>query len=334
MRIIAIVAAATTGIALSVSASIPTAALAADLRMVSSFPEGFVFTEEIAVPFMEAVEAATADVEGGAVTLSLTGPDAVPPLEQFEPVQAGVFDVLFTHPAYHAGATSLGLAIDAIEPDPAARREAGIIDALDEHYADLGMKLVAAPPTGSEGFQYVLKEPIDGEPAFEGLKLRGTVSYHPMIEALGGSPVVMGGGEVYSALQTGVVDGAAWGLTGVEDFKWNEVAGYLTRPVFGQVGVMVLMNRDAWDALTDEQRAAVEETAATLETDSIARFDELAATEFEALKGLGMAETRFSDAEAERLEELWAEGVWSVASGAGAEAEALRETARGAGLTR
>ena len=156
--------------------------------------------------------------------MTLSGPDAVPPLEQFEPVQAGVFDVLFTHPAYHAGATALPLSIDAIAPDPTKRREAGIIETLDKHYETLGLKLIAAPATGSVGFQYVLKEPVDGEPAFAGRKLRGTVSYQPMIEALGGSLVVMGGGEVYSALQTGVVDGAAWGLTGVKDFKWNEVA--------------------------------------------------------------------------------------------------------------
>ena len=101
--------------------SVVSSAVAADLKMVSSFPDGFVFTEEIAKPFMRAVEEATQGVEGGAVTLSFTGPDAVPPLEQVEPVQAGVFDVLFTHPAYHAGATALPLSIDAIAPDPAKR---------------------------------------------------------------------------------------------------------------------------------------------------------------------------------------------------------------------
>ena len=136
---------------------------------------------------------------------------------------------------------------------------------MDKHYEGLGLKLVAAPPTGSKGFHYVLKEPITGEPAFEGRKVRGTVSYQPMIEALGGSLVVMGGGEVYSALQTGVVDGAAWGLTGVKDFKWNEVAGYVTRPVFGQVGVMILMNRDTWNGLTSEQQQAIEAVAVKLE---------------------------------------------------------------------
>ena len=89
-------------------------ALADELSMVGAFPEGFVFTDEIALPFMAAVAAAT----DGAVTVALTGPDAVPPLEQLEPVQAGVFDLLFTHPAYHAGTTSLGLAIDAVGTDP------------------------------------------------------------------------------------------------------------------------------------------------------------------------------------------------------------------------
>ena len=212
---------------LACTAVIAAPAEADELRMIGAFPEGFVFTEEIAVPFMDAVSEAT----GGAVTVALTGPDAVPPLEQLEPVQAGVFDLLFTHPAYHAGTTSLGLAIDAVGADPAARREAGIIERLDAHYQDLGLKLIAAPATGTQGFRYYLKEPIDGEPAFEGRKIRGTVSYHPMIEALGGTGVVMDGGEVYSALQTGVVDGAAWGTTGALDFKWNEVAGYIADPV-------------------------------------------------------------------------------------------------------
>ena len=65
------------------------------------------------------------------------------------------------------------------------------------------------------------------------------------------------------------------------------------------------------------------------------RFDELAASEFEDLKALGMKETTFSDAEAAKLEDLWADGVWSVSEAkAGEEAKALREQAKTAGLTR
>ena len=309
--------------------AVSVAAPADELRMISGFPEGFVFTREIARPFMDAVAEAT----DGEVTVALTGPDAVPPLEQLEPVEAGVFDLLFTHPAYHAGTTSLGLAIDAVAPDPAGRREAGIIGFLDDHYRSLGLKLIAAPATGTQGFRYYLRDPIEGEPAFEGRKIRGTVSYHPMIEALGGSGVVMGGGEVYSALQTGVVDGAAWGTTGALDFKWNEVAGYIADPAFGQVGVMILANLDAWDALSDEERAAIEGAAVELEQDSIARFDILAEKELVALREAGMRMTAFSDEEAARLDTLWSEGVWQVASGdaPGTVAE-MRRMAEEAGL--
>ncbi|MGR3434879.1 MAG: TRAP transporter substrate-binding protein DctP, partial [Shimia sp.] len=278
--------------ALALLAAMPAVQAAADdLRMVGGFPEGFVFTEEIAKPFMDAVAEAT----DGAVTVAFTGPDAVPPLEQLEPVQAGVFDLLFTHPAYHAGTTSLGLAIDAVGTDPILRREAGIIGMLDDHYRDLGLKLIAAPATGTQGFRYYLKDPIEGAPAFEGRKIRGTVSYHPMIEALGGTGVVMGGGDVYSALQTGVVDGAAWGTTGAKDFKWNEVAGYIADPVFGQVGVMIFANLDAWNALSEDERAAIQEAAIALEAGSIARFDTLAEAELAALQEAGMRMTSFSD---------------------------------------
>lgn len=305
-------------------------ASADELRMVGAFPEGFVFTEEIVKPFLALVEEET----GGSVSFALTGPDAVPPLEQFEPVQAGVFDALFTHPAYHAGTTPVGLAIDAIGADPTKRREAGIIDYIDQHYQTLGMKLIAAPATGTKGFRYFLKEPITGEPGFEGRKIRGTVSYHPMIEALGGTGVVMGGGDVYSALQTGVVDGAAWGLTGAKDFKWYEVADYMADPVFGQVGLMIFMNLDAWNGLSADEQAGLERAALRLETDSITRFDTLAEQEKEDLLELGMKMTAFSEPEAAQFEDLWSGGVWSIAEKADAETvSGLRTLARDAGLS-
>lgn len=302
----------------------------ADLRGVSGFPEGFVFTTEIIEPFIALVS----EESGGAVTMSFTGPDAVPPLEQFEPVQAGVFDVLFTHPAYHAGTTPVGLAIDAIGTDPAARRAAGIIDYIDRHYQTLGMKLIAAPATGTKGFRYFLKAPIVGEPGLLGRKIRGTVSYHPMIEALGGTGVVISGGEVYSALQTGVVDGAAWGLTGAKDFKWYEVADYMADPVFGQVGLMIFMNLDSWNALGDEDRANIERAAIRLEESSIERFDALAADEKQELLDLGMKMTAFSESEAFQFESLWSNGVWSVAEQRDPQAVGgLRALAIQAGLT-
>ncbi|MEM9477790.1 MAG: TRAP transporter substrate-binding protein DctP [Pseudomonadota bacterium] len=309
---------------------LPVAVQAQEIRAVGAFPESFVFTREIAMPFAELV----AEESGGEMTVAFTGPDAVPPLEQFEPTQAGVFDMLFTHPAYHAGTTPVGLAIDAIAADPEARREAGILDFIDSYYQETqGMKLIAAPPTGSVGFRYYLRDPIDGAPAFDGRNIRGTVSYHPMIEALGGAGVVMGGGDVYSSLQTGAIDGAAWGLTGALDFNWHEVAGYMAEPSFGQVGLMVFMNLDAWNALSADEQAAIERAAIRLEADSIARFNVLATEERAALLELGMEVTEFSADEAAQLNALWSNGVWQVAEGGAPEAVSeLRSLAQEAGL--
>ncbi|MFC2967751.1 TRAP transporter substrate-binding protein DctP [Acidimangrovimonas pyrenivorans] len=306
-------------------------ASALELKMLGSFPEGFVFTEQIAKPFMAL---ATKD-SGGELTFTYTGPDAVPALEQFEPVQSGVFDLLFAHPAYSAGVSPLGLAIDAIATDPQKRRDGGIIDYIDSYYQkNFGMKLIAAPATGTKGFRFFLKDPITGSPALAGRKIRATVSYFPMIEALGGTGVVMGGGNVYSALQTGVVDGAAWGLTGAKDFKWYEVSKYMADPVFGQVGVMIFMNLDRWNSLTPEEQAALHKAAITLEDESIPRFDSLAATEKADLLKLGMKMTDFPPAEAAQLDKLWSDGVWAVAMKGAPEAVAgLRDLARKAGLS-
>lgn len=310
--------------------STPRTAEAAELRMLGAFPSNFILTREVAGPFIETIKTAS----DGKTTIKFFGPDAVPTFQQFEPTRAGVFDLLFTHPAYHAGATAVGLSIDAIAVDPDRRRQAGVIDFIDKHYAKKGLKLIAAPATGTRGFRFYLRKPITQSPGLQGMKIRGTVSYHPMIRALGGSPVVLSGGQVYTALQKGVIDGAAWGLTGAFDFKWYEVSKYLAEPNFGQVGLMIFMNLRKWKSLTDGERALLAAQGKALEKSSIARFNKLAAAELKQLREKGMQETKFAPEDAKRLDRLWAEGVWKVAiAKSGDDAKKLRALAKKAGLT-
>lgn len=301
-----------------------------ELNMLAGYPSNFAWYREIGPSFIEMVE----KLSEGSVQIDMQGPDVVPPFEQLQPVQAGVFDLLFTHPAYHSGTTAVGLSIDAIDVDPVKRRDEGIIDYIDAHYQELGLKLISAPSTGSKGFRFYLRDPITGVPGLEGRRIRGTVSYQAMIEELGGAQVNMPVTDIYTALQRGVVDGAAWGLTGASDLQWHEIIGYMTDPEFGQVGVMIFMNLDRWNALDADVQEVLVQAGKQIEIDSVAHFDALQKQEADFLMENGIQATSFSQAESDDHERLWAEGVWEVAEEqSGDDARRLREMAKSADMS-
>lgn len=301
-----------------------------EFKVLSSLAANLSQSRELLKVYLDNVQAAS----GGSARFRTSGPEVVPFADQFQPAAAGAFDLLFTHGAYHSGTTAIGLAIDAVAPDPARRRSAGIFDFIDRHYNAMGLKLLALMPAGSKGFQFVSRQPIKELPGLKGMKVRGTVSYHPMIKALGGSPVVMGGGELYSALEKGVIDAAAWSLTGVADLKLHEVAKFLVRPSFGSATWLMLMNLKAWAELPAAQQEAFRAEAIKIESGAAMRFDALAVTELADLTKRGMQEVSFAPADASRLETLWAEGVWEVARAKnGALVDEMRGLARNAGLT-
>ncbi|WP_081718917.1 TRAP transporter substrate-binding protein DctP [Aliihoeflea sp. 2WW] len=299
---------------------------ARELRVVSGWATNYAFTEHILKPFMAEVEKAT----NGEITFVLSGPDTVATFEQFQPMQAGVFDVLFTHPSYHAGTTTLGMSIDATAADPAGRREAGVFDFIADHYrTNLQVELVGAPPIGSDGFRIFLKSPIEGEPG----STAGRFAAPPRTSRSSGSPVNMPGGEVYTSLQRGVIDGAIWTTTGVVEFKLNEVADYYSEPAFGQVGALIFFNGATWASLDDDQRTAITAAAKAIELQSVTVFDRLGADELAELQKLGMEKADFSEAEGAALDKYWAESVWEAASAQAAEPVAeLRALAAKAGL--
>lgn len=292
----------------ALSLLLASAAHATDLRMLTSYGMNTAYTENVAMRY----NAMVADASGGATAITLQGPDVVPPLEQLQPVAAGVFDLLYTHGAYHTDTTGVGAAMDAVAVDPAKVRETGIWDLVDKHYNDLGLKVIAIVPLGSSGFQYILKEPITGAPSLQGRRLRGSPTYTNITTQLGGAPVLMSSGEVYSAMDRGVIDGAAWGLNGVKDLGWNEVAGYFTKPTFGQTYTYILMNLDKFNALDEAERALLLEQGKLLEDTSAPLLDQLAVAEWDELKALGMQETQFAPEDVPNLTRLVDEGIWQL----------------------
>jgi tripartite ATP-independent transporter DctP family solute receptor len=97
----------------------------------------------------------------------------------------------------------------------------------------------------------------------KGLKLR--VMQDPMqidmIKAMGGIPVPMGTGELYSAIQQGQIDGNATSPQLLFALKNHEVAKHLTFTQHGRSTAVVLMNLKKWNGLSAPQRAALDEGA-------------------------------------------------------------------------
>jgi TRAP-type C4-dicarboxylate transport system substrate-binding protein len=100
---------------------------------------------------------------------------------------------------------------------------------------------------------------------FSGLKVRVTPVYKDIVEALGGTAITTAPGEVFTALERGVVDGYGWPVSGIFDLGWDKVTKFRLEPGFYAVEVNVLVNLDTWKALGDAQRKVLNDAALWLE---------------------------------------------------------------------
>ena len=95
---------------------------------------------------------------------------------------------------------------------------------------------------------------------FKGLKFRIQSSkvLEAQFRALGAIPQVMAFGEVYQALQTGVVDGQENTWSNIYTQKMHEVQKYASVTNHGYIGYVVVVNKKFWDGLPADVRAGCE----------------------------------------------------------------------------
>ena len=96
---------------------------------------------------------------------------------------------------------------------------------------------------------------------YKGVKFRIQSSkvLEAQFRALGAIPQVMAFGEVYQALQTGVVDGQENTTSNIYTQKMHEVQKYLTTTNHGYIGYVVVVNKKFWDSLPADIRAQCEQ---------------------------------------------------------------------------
>ncbi len=284
----------------------------AEFRFLTAWDDRFDGTIVVAQRLAEYVGKAS----DGRITFRFSGPEVIPPNQQFEPVSRGVFDFGFATPIYYLGTTGVPSAFFALPPDPAMWREKGYWEFADKELQRFNQKLIAfTSGSGNEDFyQIILREPLaDGDKPLAGKKIRGNKYYEPIVAPLGGSLVNLPAGEMYSALEKGVVDGVAYPIAGMQRLKLQEVTKYMMRPRFGTSPFSVTMNLDKFNALSPEDQELLLEAGRRVEESSTQEFATLADETITALKEAGMEETALDSELFAKAETGLLAGSWQTA---------------------
>lgn len=140
--------------------------------------------------------------------------------------------------------------------------------------------------SGARSF-YTANTPIRTPADLNGLKIRTMDSQMAidMMTALGGSAQVMGYSDIYSGMQTGVIDGAENNVTALRDHK--DVTGYYSFDEHTRIPDIVVISTSVWNKMSDSQKKVMQDTAAEMSNDYKAAW---AAFEDEVLAAAGNVE--------------------------------------------
>ncbi len=133
-----------------------------------------------------------------------------------------------------------------------------ILKAFEAH----GMVGLAFYDSGARSF-YNSKRPIKTLADLKGLKLRVQQSdlFIDLVKAMGGNPTPMPYGEVYSGLQTGVVDGAENNWPSYQSSHHYEVAKYMSLTEHTITPEALVMSKRSFDKLSKEDQQVVRKAA-------------------------------------------------------------------------
>jgi tripartite ATP-independent transporter DctP family solute receptor len=144
---------------------------------------------------------------------------------------------------------------------------------------------------------YDTKHPIKSIADLKGLKVRviGNPMFVDMMNALGGNGVAMGYDQVFSALQTGVIDGAENNMPSFVFDNHYQVAKYYTFTEHLIVPEILVMSRKAWDALSKEDQALVKKLAREAQLEERELWKAYEAKAMEKAKTAGTQFTEIAD---------------------------------------
>ncbi|MBE0585715.1 MAG: TRAP transporter substrate-binding protein [Desulfofustis sp.] len=281
------------GLALAIGglAMLSTSAAALELKAADVHPEGY--PNVVAMQHLGEKLAAATD---GRLTLKMF-PGAVLGDEKamIEQVQVGAIAIL---------RTSLG-PVGPVVPEVNVfnmpfvfRDEAHMRKVLDgEIGAELLAKITASPAKmvglgwmdGGTRNLYT-KKPIRTTADLQGQKIRmmGNPLFVDTMNAMGGNGISMGFGELYSAMQTGVVDGAENNEPTYFTQNHYSVAKYYSLTGHLMIPEIFVMSKVVWDGLSPEDQELIKKLSREAQMEQRALWDKKVAESIEGLKKAGV----------------------------------------------
>jgi TRAP-type mannitol/chloroaromatic compound transport system substrate-binding protein len=235
-------------------------------RLASTFPRGLDALYGSSERLAQKVEALT---EGRFRIRPYAAGELVPPLQVLDAAQQGTVQVGHSAGYYYTGKHE-ALAFDTGVPFGLTSRqqsawlyEGGGIDLMREVYSNFGVINFPAGNTGAQMGGWFKRE-IRSVTELRGLKMRIPGAGGQVMDRLGVTVQVLGGSEIYPALERGAIDATEWvGPYDDEKLGFQNAARFYYYPGWWEPGpsMSFMVNRQAWDQLPSAYQEAFEVAA-------------------------------------------------------------------------
>jgi TRAP-type transport system periplasmic protein len=219
------------------------------LRLVSAFPENQFYVKRT----IEWIEKVNQEGKGTLQINFIGGPKAIPTFEVGKSVQSGVVDIGFTTGAFYTNVMPEADILKLSETSAAEQRKNGGYDLINKIWAEKANMRYLAKTVEFTPFHLYLTKKID-KPDLTGLKIRITPVYREFFQAMNAQVMTTAPGEVYTALERGVIDGYGWPIHALFDLNWQEKTKFRVDPGFYNAEVGLVMNLAKYKALPAKAR--------------------------------------------------------------------------------
>src|SRR5438105_5154239 len=219
------------------------------LRLVSAFPENQFYVKRT----VEWIEEVNKDGKGVLQINFIGGPKAIPTFEVGKAVQSGVVDIGFSTGAFYTNVMPESDILKLSETSAAEQRANGGYELINKIWAEKGNMRYLAKVVEFTPFHLYINKKID-KPDLTGMKIRITPVYREFFQSMNAQVMTTAPGEVYTALERGVIDGYGWPIHALFDLNWQEKTKYRVDPGFYNAEVSLIMNLGKYKSLTAAQR--------------------------------------------------------------------------------